>query len=134
MRTGGIVRVLMGLKAAFGRSALLPAIAGAALLLAPVLSSSSSAQDFGFDQNVKIKRDAQMLVESDELVYDYDNHTVSAVGNVKIYYVGYTLEAEKVIYIEVTAKLIASGGVKMTDPSGVVVYAEVIEAFRDHLG
>ncbi|MCB1495899.1 MAG: LPS-assembly protein LptD [Bauldia sp.] len=134
MRTGGIVRVLMGLKAAFGRSALLPAIAGAALLLAPVLSSSSSAQDFGFDQNVKIKRDAQMLVESDELVYDYDNHTVSAVGNVKIYYVGYTLEAEKVIYIEVTAKLIASGGVKMTDPSGVVVYAEVIDItddFRD---
>ena len=35
-----------------------------------------------------------MLVEADQLVYDYDNNTVSAVGNVKIYYVGYTLEAE----------------------------------------
>ena len=30
--------------------------------------------------------DEKMLVESDQLVYDYDNEIVSAVGNVKIYY------------------------------------------------
>ena len=44
-----------------------------------------------------------MLVESDQMVYDYDNQTVSAVGNVKIYYAGYTLQAEKVSYNKATA-------------------------------
>jgi LPS-assembly protein len=70
---------------------------------------------------------AQMLVESDQLVYDYDNHTVSAVGNVNIYYNGYTLQAEKVTYIKPTGRLIASGRVKLTDPSGASTYADQID-------
>ncbi|MBZ0229216.1 MAG: LPS-assembly protein LptD, partial [Bauldia sp.] len=82
----------------------------------------------------KVKPGEQMLVESDQLVYDYDNNTVSAVGNVKIYYSGYTLEAEKVTYVKSTGKLIATGRVKLTDPSGVAAYAEDIDItddFRD---
>ena len=67
---------------------------------------------------VKVKPGEQMLVESDQLVYDYDNNTVSAVGNVKIYYGGYTLEAEKVTYIKPTGRLIATGNVKLVDPTG----------------
>ena len=81
-----------------------------------------------------MKPGEQMLVESDQLVYDYDNNTVSAVGNVKIYYSGYTLEAEKVTYIKSTGKLIATGSVKMVDPSGVAFYAEdfdITEDFKD---
>lgn len=133
MRAGGVIRVLTGSKAGILRRALLPALVGA-LLVAPGFAPRVHAQDFGLTSDVKIKRDAQMLVEADELVYDYDRKTVSAVGNVKIYYTGYTLEAETVTYIEVTAKLIASGNVKMTDPTGVVLYAEQIDItddFRD---
>ena len=47
---------------------------------------------------------------------------------------GYTLEAEKVTYIKSTGKLIATGNVKMTDPSGMAVYAndiDITEDFRD---
>ena len=69
----------------------------------------------------------QMLVESDQLVYDYDNHTVSAVGNVRIYYNGYTLQAEKVTYIKPTRRLIATGRVKLTDPSGASSYSDEID-------
>ncbi|MCP4381276.1 MAG: LPS-assembly protein LptD [Hyphomicrobiales bacterium] len=106
------------------------AIAG--LLLAPVGASlTAAAQDLSFDSEFEPNRKAQMLVESDQLIYDYDNSTVSAVGNVKIYYVGYTLEAERVTYIEITAKLIATGGVKLTDPSGIVAYAEQIDITND---
>ncbi len=75
-----------------------------------------------------------MLVEAEELVYDYDRDTISAVGNVKIYYIGYTLEADRVSYVKSTGKLIATGNVKMTDPSGLVVYAndiDITEDFRD---
>ncbi len=82
----------------------------------------------------KPKPGSQMLVEAEELVYDYDNNTISAVGNVKIYYIGYTLEADRVTYIKSNGKLIATGNVKMTDPSGLVVYAndiDITEDFRD---
>ena len=50
--------------------------------------------------SARIEPGAQMLVESDQLVYDYDNNSVAAVGNVKIYYGQYTLEAEKVTYLQ----------------------------------
>src|SRR5580658_9070144 len=40
----------------------------------------------------------QMLVQADEIKYDYTNELVSAVGNVQIYYNGATLEADKVVY------------------------------------
>jgi LPS-assembly protein len=69
----------------------------------------------------------QMLVESDQLVYDYDNHTISAVGNVRIYYNGYTLQADKVTYIKPTRRLIATGRVKMTDPTGISTYTDEID-------
>ena len=37
-----------------------------------------------------------------------------SVGNVKIYYIGYTLEADRVSYDQSTGKLIATGNVKLT--------------------
>lgn len=133
MTAGGFVRVLARLSAGvFGRVVLPAAVM--ALLLAPLLLVPAAAQDATADYGIKLKPGGQMLVEADQLVYDYDNNTISAVGNVKIYYVGYTLEAEQVIYFKITAKLIANGGVKLTDPSGIVLYADQIDItddFRD---
>lgn len=104
----------------------------ASLLLAgtvPAAAQSSSPLT-----SFRAEPGAQMLVESDELVYDYDNNTVSAVGNVKIYYAGYSLEADKVTYNRGTGKLIATGTVKLTDPSGIEYYAvdvDMTDDFRD---
>ena len=81
-----------------------------------------------------IPADEKMLVESDQLVYDYDNNTVSAVGNVRIYYAGFTLEAERVTYDQNTGRLIASGNVKLVEPSGAAFYSEyfdITDDFRD---
>ena len=50
-----------------------------------------------------------MLLEADQLVYDYDVEVVSAVGNVKVYYSGYTLEADRLTYDQRTGRLIATG-------------------------
>ena len=83
---------------------------------------------------VKLPQNEKMLVESDQLVYDYDHQTVSAVGNVKIYYGGYTLEADNVTYNKQSGRLIASGHVALTDPSGISVYSDYIDItddFRD---
>src|SRR6185295_13519793 len=46
-----------------------------------------------------------MLLQAVEVNYDYNNHRVSAVGNVQIYYAGTTVEADKVIYDETTQRL-----------------------------
>src|SRR5262249_54998199 len=54
----------------------------------------------------------QMIVRATEMLYDYSNERVSAVGNVQIYYSGSTLEADKVIYDQKTKRLHARGGVK----------------------
>lgn len=81
-----------------------------------------------------VSPDEKMLVESDQLVYDYDNDTVAAVGNVRIYYAGYTLTAAKVTYDQRAGKLIATGNVKLVDPSGSAYYAEhfdITDDFRD---
>ena len=73
----------------------------------------------------------QMLVESDQMVYDHDNDTVSAVGNVQIYYRGYTLEAEKVTYIRGSGRLLASGHVKLIDPTGLVTRGDQLDLTED---
>ncbi len=57
--------------------------------------------------------DQQMLVQADEIQYDYNNELVSAVGNVQIYYNGATIEADKVIYDQRTKRLHAEGNARL---------------------
>ena len=52
---------------------------------------------------------AQMLVEADQMIYDYDNEIVTAKGDVQIYYDGKTVEAQEVIYDQRARTLTASG-------------------------
>ena len=77
----------------------------------------------------------QMLVRADEINYDYTNESVSAIGNVQIYYSGSTLEADKVIYDQKTKRLHAGGQHPAErEPDGKVTYGEIIDLsddFRD---
>jgi len=73
------------------------------------------------------KSNASMLVHADEMNYDYNNHTVSAVGNVQIYYQGATLEADRVIYDQNAKRLRAEGNARLTEADGKVSYGEVID-------
>lgn len=78
--------------------------------------------------------DSKMLVRADEMTYDNNAHTVSAVGNVQIYYSGATLQANKVIYNQATKRLHAEGNVQLTESDGKVSYGEIIDLsddFRD---
>src|ERR1700704_2944336 len=71
--------------------------------------------------------DGQMLVQADEIKYDYNNELVSAVGNVQIYYKGSTLEADKVVYNQRTKRLHAEGNARLTEPDGNVSYGELLD-------
>jgi LPS-assembly protein len=73
----------------------------------------------------------QMLVQADEIKYDYTNELVSAVGNVQIYYSGATLEADKVIYDQRSKRLHAEGNARLTEADGKVSYGEQLDLSDD---
>ena len=74
----------------------------------------------------------QMLVQANEIDYDYTNHRVSAVGNVQIYYGGSTIEADKVIYDENTKRLHAEGNVRLTEADGKITYGDIMDLSDDY--
>jgi LPS-assembly protein len=75
---------------------------------------------------------AQMLVQADEIRYDYTNLRVSAVGNVQIYYNGATIEADKVIYDQKTKRLHAEGNARLTEADGKISYGEILDLNDDY--
>jgi LPS-assembly protein len=78
------------------------------------------------------QKDAPMLVQANEINYDYNNEKVSAVGNVQIYYGGATVEADRVVYDQRTKRLRAEGNARLTEPDGKVTYGEVIDLTDDY--
>jgi LPS-assembly protein len=76
--------------------------------------------------------DAPMLVQAAEIRYDYTNNTVSAVGNVQIYYNGSTVEADEVIYDQKSKRLQARGNVRMTEADGKITYGQFIDLTDDY--
>ena len=74
----------------------------------------------------------QMLVQANEIDYDYNNKRVAAVGNVQIYYGGSTLEADKVIYDQTTKRLHAEGNVRLTEEDGKVTYGQIMDLSDDY--
>jgi LPS-assembly protein len=75
-----------------------------------------------------------MLLQANEMQYDYANKRVSAVGNVQVYYSGSTLEADKVIYDQQSKRLHAEGNVRLTEADGKIVYGQYMDLsddFRD---
>jgi len=109
-----------------------------AFVAAPVL-----AQELTFPQRpapkkskIAIEREKsgkhQMLVQANEIDYDYANHRVAAVGNVQIYYSNSTLEADKVVYDETNKRLHAEGNVRLTEADGKVTYGNVMDLSDDY--
>ena len=114
------------------RVRLLAATAIAALIAAPLVPALAQSVVPFVDQ-VEVPRE-QMLLEADQLVYDFDREIVTAIGNVQIFYGAAVLDAEQVTYDQRSGLLVASGGVRLLEPNGNVVTAERMELtddFRD---
>jgi LPS-assembly protein len=114
--------------------AVLGLLAGGALM-APVLVT---AQEFTFptrpppQKKTQITGQKQMLVQANEIDYDYANSRVAAVGNVQIYYGDSTLEANRVVYDQKTKRLHAEGNVRLTEQDGKVTYGEIMDLSDDY--
>jgi LPS-assembly protein len=73
----------------------------------------------------------RMLVNADQLNYDRDKNTVTASGNVQIYYQGRILQADRVIYDRTADRVYAEGHSKLTDQDGTVAYADRFDLTDD---
>jgi LPS-assembly protein len=76
--------------------------------------------------------DAPMLVQADQIKYDYPNNSVAAVGNVQIYYRGASIEADQVTYDQKAKRLLAQGNARLTQPDGQIVYGQIIDLTDDY--
>jgi LPS-assembly protein len=76
----------------------------------------------------------RMVVDARELVYDKDNNTVSAVGDVQILYQGRTIEADRVVYDRQSKRVVATGNARITESNGTVITGDrfnLTDDFRD---
>jgi len=76
----------------------------------------------------------QLLLESDELIYDNDRGLVVATGNVQIAYGRSTLVADRVEYNQQSGRVLAIGNVEILEPNGNRIFAQEIDItddFRD---
>jgi LPS-assembly protein len=111
---------------------------GSLLLFMSALAPSVAAQTLSTTAQSKTangeKPPDKMFVEANELVFDKDKNTISAVGDAQIYYQHRVLEADRVIYDRNTKRVYAEGHAKFTDERGNVTYAsrfDLTDDFRD---
>ncbi|WP_208435230.1 LPS-assembly protein LptD [Bartonella phoceensis] len=72
-----------------------------------------------------------LLLSADELIYNRDENTVSAQGNVQIEYDGNKVIAQKVTYNQKTGRIIAQGNVEVIQQDGNKIYSNQIDMTKD---
>jgi LPS-assembly protein len=104
----------------------------------PLVSDGAFAQPIssfpGFSGAAPNDPNAQMLLQADTLITNKDSNTVTATGNVQIFYNGYNVSAKSVTYNKTTKRLLANGDVRITDPIGNVYFsnsADLTENFSE---
>jgi LPS-assembly protein len=103
-------------------------------LCGPAHAQSFNDSSLGKIQLQQPEQNTPMLLQADDLIYDNANNTVTARGNVEIYYGNYTLTANQVIYDRGAGTLNAEGDVRIKEPTGAVIAADRItltDDFRD---
>ncbi|MBN9076665.1 MAG: Organic solvent tolerance protein [Rhizobiales bacterium 65-79] len=120
-----------------GRPARLTRLVGAtamACVLAAALLPADSTRAQMLGTSAAIPHDKQMLLEADNLIFDRDKNTVTAVGNVQIEYGGNHLVARRVVYNRTTKRVLATGNVEVVDSKKNHIFADemdVTDDFRD---
>jgi LPS-assembly protein len=96
-----------------------------------VLVAGSALAQSAATQGAAARNPDKLVVEANELVYDKDHNTVSAVGGVELYYKHRVLQADRVVYNRTTKRLYAEGRAKLTDEKGNVTYAQRFDLSDD---
>ncbi|MFN7286370.1 MAG: LptA/OstA family protein, partial [bacterium] len=105
-------------------TAMLCLMAGGPALAQEGLTSALSAEQAAAD-------DEAMVVKATEMIYDNDGNTVTATGNVEIYYGGRVLQADRVVYDRTGKRVKAFGNVRITERDGTVSTADELDLSDD---
>jgi LPS-assembly protein len=103
----------------------------ASLGIALIFVAGSALAQSAATQGAAARNPDKLIVEANELVYDKDHNTVSAVGGVELYYKHRVLQADRVVYDRTTKRLYAEGHAKLTDEKGNVTYAKRFDLTDD---
>lgn len=106
---------------------------GGPVVDAPVPAPKAAQTPLGLPGRAN-NSDQPMLLQADEMIYDNQNNTVVARGNVEIYWNNYTLLADQVTYDQNANTLAAEGNVRIKEPDGALIQADRItltDDFRD---
>ncbi|MEO1207061.1 MAG: LPS-assembly protein LptD [Pseudomonadota bacterium] len=103
---------------------------------APVASPAPAFNNpgTGLLPNTDLDRSQPLYLQGDELIYDNSGNSVTARGNVEIFYNNYILTADEVTYDQSANTLTAVGNVALKEPNGNVVRADrytLTDDFRD---
>ena len=74
---------------------------------------------------------SRLLVEGKEIIYNRDNNTIAAAGDVELNYNGRTLQADRVTYDRNTGRVLAEGNVRLTEAGGTVTTGDRFELTDD---
>lgn len=99
-----------------------PIIAIVAWLLCCLSSTMAPGQSLeSFDDEQPI------ALIADKVTFDSEGRTVTATGNVEVYYGQRTLTADKIVYDDKNGRIQASGNMVLRDPTGTTVFADAAD-------
>ncbi len=99
--------------------------AGLMLWLLAVAGAAAQDIDTEFDP------DRPVSLVADSLDYDTTTRTLTAAGNVEVYYGERTLTADRIAYSDETGRITAEGDIVLRDGSGATVFAEFADLDAD---
>jgi LPS-assembly protein len=103
-------------------------------LLCAVGSERAAAQSLNERLSAKAQAGSgqdRLLVDAKEIIYNNDNNTIAASGDVQMNYQGRTLQADRVTYDRNTGRVYAEGNARLTDASGAVITGDRFELTDD---
>lgn len=74
---------------------------------------------------------AELLLESDQITYDFDRDLIIATGSVQVFYDGITVQAYQIVFDRRESLLTARGNVIMIEPGGNVLRTEELTLSED---
>ncbi|MTI42315.1 LPS-assembly protein [Roseibium hamelinense] len=98
-----------------------------------VLASPVQAQDNSLQNALagQVDPNADLLLESSRIIYDFDRDIITAVGDVQVFYDGITVQAEQIVFNRRQDQLTAQGNVILIEPGGNVVRTSTLTLSED---
>ena len=91
----------------------------------------ATAQDLASGFADQLNPDAELLLESSEITYDFDRDLIVATGDVQVYYDGSTVQAHQIVFDRKSQQLKAVGNVIFIEKSGNILRTEEMVLSED---